>query len=136
MQTDVTSQRHQVIVLARLARPAEIGRAGAQKAVIDAIALEVHQFAARRTRPNFEAMKGLHVEFAQSRHFARVAPDSHFHTVHGRRAQRLDDGAVSQHIGRHVDLLGSFMQQGHVDPLEVLAGAVMDLRRRAGGQGD
>jgi hypothetical protein len=42
------SQRHKIIVLARLAGPAEIGRAGALEAMVDAIALQVHEFAAKR----------------------------------------------------------------------------------------
>jgi hypothetical protein len=42
------AQRHKVIVLTRLAGPAEIGRAGALEAVIDAIALQAHQFATQR----------------------------------------------------------------------------------------
>jgi hypothetical protein len=39
---------HEVIVLARLAGAGEVGRAGANETMIDAIALQVHQFAARR----------------------------------------------------------------------------------------
>jgi hypothetical protein len=42
------SQHHEIIVLARLARPAEIGRAGAQEAMVDAIPFEVHELAAWR----------------------------------------------------------------------------------------
>ena len=39
-------ERHKVVILARLTRPVEIGRAGAQQAMVDAIALQVHQFPA------------------------------------------------------------------------------------------
>jgi hypothetical protein len=51
----------------------------------------------------------------------------------GSIAQRLDDGAVRQNIGRHVDLLGSIAEQRDVDPLKVLAGPIVDLCRRSDG---
>ena len=40
-------------------------------------------------------------------------------------------GAVGQYKGRHVDLLGGLADQGDVDPLQVLARPVVDLRCRA-----
>jgi hypothetical protein len=38
--------------------------------------------------------------------------------------------AVGQHTSGHVDLLRSLADQGDIDPLQVLAGRVVDLRRR------
>jgi phage terminase large subunit GpA-like protein len=46
-------------------------------------------------------------------------------------AQRLDDGSVGKHVSRHVDLLRGLTDQGNVDPLQVLAGRVVDLLPRA-----
>ena len=46
---------------------------------------------------------------------------------------QLDDGAVRQHVSRHVDLLRGLADQGDIDPLQVLAWRVVDLYRRADG---
>jgi hypothetical protein len=127
------AQCHEIVVLARLAGPAEIGASGAKEAVVDAIAFQVCQFAAGRltgprrpwTRPPNWASKSTSptrsakLASRQIRTFTQRA---------GRLAQRLDNGAVCQPISRHVDLLRRLAEQGEVDRLEVLAGPVMDLR--------
>ena len=51
------SQCHQVIVLPRLAGLAEIRRASAQQAMVNAIAFQVHQFAARRARATLDTLR-------------------------------------------------------------------------------
>jgi len=47
-EQQTSSRRHKAVVLARLAGSAEISRAGAQEAMVDAIALEMHELAAGR----------------------------------------------------------------------------------------
>ena len=53
----------------------------------------------------------------------------------GGRAQRFDNGAVSQHISSHIDLLRGLVDQCYVDLFEVLAGCGVDFSSRAGRAG-
>jgi hypothetical protein len=61
--------------------------------------------------------------FGATRRPARVAPDPYLLPASRGVTQRLDDGAVGQHISGHVDLLSGFAKQNDVDPFEGLAGA-------------
>ena len=54
---------------------------------------------------NARAELRLNIELIEPRRFARVTANSHLHTALGRLAQRLDDRAVGQHIGRYINLL-------------------------------
>jgi hypothetical protein len=63
-----------------------VGGAGSQEPIVDAIALQVHQFAAGPARPKLDAGRHsaelrLNVEIADPRHHARIAPDAHLHAA-------------------------------------------------------
>jgi hypothetical protein len=69
--------------------------------------------------------------WTRSHGHVRVAPDAHLHAASGSLAQGLDDRAIGQRVGRYIDLPLGLAEQANVDPFQILARRVVDLRRAA-----
>jgi hypothetical protein len=128
-----TFNHDQIVILTLEAGRGKVRGTGAQQLPVDLIALEVHQGAplvldpcldARRLGEVIEKPPGLALG-----ELGAIEIDAHIDASIGGACERLHNGTVSQHIGRHVDFVLGAIDQRHVDMFKVLCRGIVNDRR-------